>query len=77
MPPVIDSKKCKACGKCVDICSEDVFFGSMKKKVPVVNYPDECWHCSACVEECPVDGAIRLRIPLPMMVLYKTAEDRR
>ncbi|MBI4330979.1 MAG: ferredoxin, partial [Chloroflexi bacterium] len=40
-------------------------------EVPVVRYPDECWHCNSCVYECPAEGAIRLRIPLPMMVLYK------
>lgn len=71
MPPVIDKKKCSQCGQCADICSEDVFFGSEKKKTPFVAYPKECWHCNACVLACPVDGAIRLRIPLPMMVCYK------
>jgi adenylylsulfate reductase subunit B len=53
------------------MCSEDVFFGSKKKEVPRVTYPNECAHCNACVEECPVEGAIRLRIPLPMMLIYK------
>ena len=71
MPPFIDKKKCSQCGQCADICSEDVFFGSEKKKTPFVAYPKECWHCNACVLACPVDGAIRLRIPLPMMVCYK------
>lgn len=71
MPPEINEEKCIACGKCADICSEDVFFGSVKKQVPVVKYPEECWHCNACVIDCPVEGAIKLRIPLPMTVLYK------
>jgi len=71
MPPIINMDKCKKCGTCVEICSEDVFFGSREKEVPVVSYPDDCWHCNACVLECPVEGAIRLRIPLPMMILYK------
>jgi adenylylsulfate reductase subunit B len=48
-----------------------VFFGSEKKKTPLVSYPQECWHCNACVLACPAEGAIRLRIPLPMMVCYK------
>jgi len=74
MPPVIYTDKCTSCGKCVDVCPEDVFFGSKKKKVPVISYPHDCWHCNACVYECPVDGAIRLRIPLPMMVLYKDTD---
>ncbi len=71
MPPVIEKGTCVGCGKCVDICTEDVFFGSKKKKIPVVAYPEECWHCKACVDICPKEGAIRLRIPLPMMVCYK------
>lgn len=71
MPPIINKDKCNKCGICAEICSEDVFFGSKEREVPIVAYPDDCWHCNACVLECPVEGAIRLRIPLPMMILYK------
>ena len=71
MPPVIEKETCIRCGKCVDICTEDVFFGSEKKDTPRVTYPGECWHCNACVETCPEKGSIWLRIPLPMMVCYK------
>jgi len=71
MPPVINELSCNQCGICSDLCSEDVFFGSENKKTPKVTYPEECWHCSSCVDACPVEGALRLRIPLPMMVCYK------
>lgn len=71
MPPVINDKLCIRCGKCVEVCPEDVFFGSKKKETPVVSYPEECWHCNACVLYCPVEEAVRLRIPLPLMVCYK------
>lgn len=71
MPPVIEEGKCIRCGKCVDICSEDVFFGSKKGEIPLVSYPEECWHCNACVLDCAVQGAISLRIPLPMMIVYR------
>lgn len=71
MPPVIDNERCTICGTCVDVCPMDVFFGSKEREVPVIGYPEECWHCNACVLECPVEGTIRLRIPLPAMVLYK------
>jgi adenylylsulfate reductase subunit B len=71
MPPVLNKDVCKCCGNCVDICQSDVFFGSKKGEVPSVTYPEECWHCNACVLECPVEGAIKLRIPLPMTILYK------
>jgi adenylylsulfate reductase, subunit B len=71
MPPVIDKTKCKKCMKCVETCSEDVYFGSKRKAFPQVTYPEECAYCNACVEECP-ESAVKLRIPLPMMLLYKT-----
>jgi len=70
MPPVIDKEKCTGCGICVDICGQDVFFGSKDGELPVISYPEECWHCAACVIDCPTQ-AVRLRIPLPMMMLYK------
>jgi adenylylsulfate reductase subunit B len=71
MPPIIDKSRCKGCGVCVEICVGDVFYGSKRGKVPVIAYPEECWHCSACVLDCPVEGAIKLRVPLPMMISYK------
>ena len=70
MPPVIDPNKCTGCGKCVDVCTEDIFFGTEKGQVPVITYPEACVHFNCCVHECPVEGAIRLRIPLPLMLLY-------
>lgn len=74
MPPIIDPNKCIACGKRVDICTEDIFYGSREGEIPVVTYPRECVHFNCCVFECPVPGAIRLRIPLPMMLVYKEAD---
>lgn len=73
MPPEINYEKCIGCGKCVDACAEDVFFGSDKTRdqKPEVSYPEACFHCNLCVDECPVKGAIYLRIPLAMSVLYK------
>jgi adenylylsulfate reductase, subunit B len=70
MPPVIDQEKCTGCGTCVDVCSEDVYFGSEEGATPLVSYPEVCFHCNCCVQECPTE-AIRLRIPLPQMLLFK------
>ena len=65
MPPVIDTEKCVPCSICVEVCPEDVYYGSPRKVIPTVAYPDECFHCSGCVIDCPTD-AISLYIPLPM-----------
>jgi adenylylsulfate reductase subunit B len=65
MPPVIDSEKCIPCSICVEVCPEDVFFGSPRKVIPTVAYADECFHCAGCVTDCPTD-AISLYFPLPL-----------
>lgn len=70
MPPVIDRKKCIKCGKCAQICCVDVYGPFDKEHGPIVRYPEECWHCRACVMDCPT-GAIDLRYPLPYMLLYE------
>jgi adenylylsulfate reductase, subunit B len=74
MPPTIDATKCIQCGACGEVCAEDVYFGTEAGKLPLVRYPEFCFHCNCCVEECPVD-AISLRIPLPEMLLYKKEEE--
>jgi adenylylsulfate reductase subunit B len=76
MPPEIDYTKCTSCGRCVNVCAEDVFFGTRefgknKAEKPIVTYPEACFHCNLCVNECPVPGALKLRIPLTMMIAYK------
>jgi adenylylsulfate reductase, subunit B len=75
MPPIIDPNKCNGCKGakyqiCVEHCITDVFLGSKQGSIPVVKYPDECFHDNACVLNCPMK-AIELRIPLPMTVVYK------
>ena len=70
MPPVINEEKCTACGQCAEYCAEDVFFDSEEGAVPRVTYPEFCAHCSCCVYTCP-EEAIRLRVPMPMQLLYR------
>lgn len=72
MPPVINKSKCIACNTCAQICCMNVFGPVTPKEVPVVRYPEECWHCRACVMDCPAQ-AIELRYPLPMMMLARTS----
>lgn len=73
MPPEIDETKCIKCGACVDVCTEDVYFGSRKKKIPSIAYADFCFHCNCCVEHCP-SKALSLRIPLPLLLLFRGAD---
>ncbi len=75
MPPVIDRALCTGCGTCVEICPLQVFRHYPKKdKVPVVAFADECWHCNSCVLDCR-QKAMRLRIPMPFMMLHIDSAD--
>lgn len=74
MPPVIDLGSCSKCGICVEICPVQVFRQPERDEPPVVKFPRECWHCNACVLDCP-KHAISLRVPLPYMLLHIDAAD--
>lgn len=73
MPPVIDKEKCIACNTCAQICGMDVFGPVVQGKIPDPIYWRDCWHCRACVIDCPT-GAIELRYPLPMMMAAKRCD---
>ena len=64
-PISYDPELCIGCNKCADACQVDVLVNSENKgEHPIVMYPGECYYCGACVMECPVKGAIKLRHPL-------------
>ncbi|MBI4318720.1 MAG: ferredoxin family protein [Chloroflexi bacterium] len=68
MPPVIDDERCTLCGLCIEYCPGDVLAfeataGGERVGIP---YADECWHCSACVFDCP-EEAIRIVMPYAML----------
>lgn len=52
----------------------DVFKIFDKKATPEIRYPEECWHCNACVLDCKQE-ALSLRIPLPFMMLHVDANE--
>ena len=70
MPPIIDKEKCVGCGNCAAICPMRVFaFNKEKNSVPEVRYGEECWHCILCELECKYH-AVKVRLPMPMMMPY-------
>lgn len=64
MPPVIDHDKCNACGTCDAHCPLDVLY-LVDDRVDI-RYPNECWHCGACRQDCPT-GAVEIEFT-PLML---------
>lgn len=56
--PVINSKKCKKCGKCITNCNFNALEWTEDKKVSLVSY--RCEGCGLCEIICPYD-AIELK----------------
>ncbi|MCL5265817.1 MAG: 4Fe-4S binding protein [Chloroflexi bacterium] len=67
MPPRIDAAKCNGCGTCDRHCPIDVIELDKGKRLAVVKYPDECWHCGSCRLDCK-EGAVEIVFP-PRMLL--------
>jgi NAD-dependent dihydropyrimidine dehydrogenase PreA subunit len=65
MAVIFDMTTCDGCGICAQVCPGDVL--TMKDKVPVVVYPEECFYCGACLVDCK-EFSITYRVPLPMML---------
>jgi len=71
-PAVFDASLCTGCNICVDACQCDVYMPNPNKgDVPLILYPDECWYCACCVDNCPTEGAIKLNYPLIWRVPWK------
>jgi NAD-dependent dihydropyrimidine dehydrogenase PreA subunit len=70
MPVSFDLELCDGCGKCSDVCPGDVIY--MKPahsfRIPFNRYPDECWHCGSCRQDCP-QRAIAIVFPPDMLCI--------
>ena len=67
--PHINTELCTRCGMCAAVCPMQLFKHE-KNQTPQVAYPEECWHCNACVAD---SQAVKLRLPLNYMVLHVEA----
>lgn len=64
-----DAARCIGCNACTNGCRNDVLMPNPEKgQPPIVLYPEECWYCGCCVEECPKEGAITMHHPLKQNV---------
>ena len=61
MSIAIDSMKCRACGKCLDVCPGSLIVRGEDKKA-VIRYPKDCWGCASCIKECPFEAISYYRI---------------
>ena len=67
----IDPSKCVACYQCAQICRCNVLMENPEKdQPPILVYPEECWHCAVCTENCPT-GAIEFDHPINQKITWK------
>ncbi|MFZ7104846.1 MAG: 4Fe-4S dicluster domain-containing protein [Peptococcaceae bacterium] len=66
MPPLIKYELCTRCKLCVNRCPGDIIAFDQEKKIPVIAYPSECWHCGSCRIDCP-ENAIEIKFPVYML----------
>lgn len=64
--PQIQTERCTACGKCVEICQ---FHALAKTGENILIFPQLCHGCGSCTRNCP-EKAI-LEVPNPIGVLEK------
>jgi adenylylsulfate reductase subunit B len=68
MPPVFDLDKCTGCGMCEECMADIIYMKEINgKNIPFLKYPDECWHCGSCRQDCPV-SAIKIIFPPEMLI---------
>jgi uncharacterized protein (DUF169 family)/NAD-dependent dihydropyrimidine dehydrogenase PreA subunit len=64
----IDLDECIGCGKCVEICPNNVY--ELKEKKPLIANEDACALCGICADQCP-KNAIELEMKIDV-AKYKT-----
>ncbi len=54
----VDPEKCKACGKCVEVCPYGAISADPKRKIQAQITQAACSGCGTCAAECPFDAII-------------------
>lgn len=54
MSIAIDRNKCIGCGRCSLVCPGSLIKTENKKAY--IKYPKDCWGCTSCIKECPVNA---------------------
>ena len=48
---------CSDCGICEECMADAIYMKEVNdKNIPFLKYPDECWHCGSCRQDCPVSA---------------------
>ncbi len=70
MAVAFDLDLCDGCGVCNSVCPGDVIYmrGKPGEKLPFNRYPNECWHCGSCRQDCP-QKAISIVFPPDMLCI--------
>lgn len=55
MSIAIDREKCVGCGRCREVCPGTLIKIDKTGKA-YIKYPKDCWGCTSCVKECPVNA---------------------
>jgi ferredoxin len=50
----LNTDKCKGCGKCAEVCPQNVFV-MMEGKTSIID-KDRCMECGACAKNCPFEA---------------------
>ena len=77
----VDTRKCAACWKCVEICPDHVFGKVIlfKHRHTHIDHADACKGCKKCVQSCPNGAIIYTYIPgkrVPRELLIKPHNDQ-
>ena len=55
MSIIIDQGKCIGCKRCHDVCPGTLIKINENKKA-FIKYPKDCWGCTSCIKECPIQA---------------------